>query len=123
MHLAWNLTQGHLFGATVSGGDIGGSILLSTALPDAPPWLTGGAFGPEGSVLALILISAVTAGALGRARRTGRLAAGVTPADQTRHPAPGEQRDGRLRTASLVVHPGNQQDAAQGQPGSVITRR
>ena len=42
VHLAWNLAQGYLFGATVSGGNLGGSILLSTARPGAPAWLTGG---------------------------------------------------------------------------------
>ena len=75
VHLAWNLAQGYLFGATVSGNNLGGSILLSTARPEAPPWLTGGTFGPEASVLALILVSTVTVGALGLARRTGRFAA------------------------------------------------
>ena len=32
-HLAWNLAQGYLFGAAVSGNDLGGSILVSTARP------------------------------------------------------------------------------------------
>ncbi len=50
VHLAWNLAQGYLFGATVSGGTLGGSVLLSTARPGAPAWLTGGTFGPEASV-------------------------------------------------------------------------
>ena len=73
VHLAWNLAQGYLFGATVSGSDLGGSILLSTTRPEAPAWLTGGTFGPEASVLALILVAAVTVVALGLIeRRTGR---------------------------------------------------
>jgi membrane protease YdiL (CAAX protease family) len=74
LHFAWNLAQGYLFGAEVSGDTLGGSILLSTARPGAPAWLTGGAFGPEASVLALILITTVTATALGLARKTGRFA-------------------------------------------------
>ncbi|MGI8456930.1 MAG: CPBP family intramembrane glutamic endopeptidase [Propionibacteriaceae bacterium] len=73
LHLAWNLAQGYLFGATVSGGNLGGSILLSTAHPGAPVWLTGGTFGPEASVPALILVSTVTLGALRTARKSGRL--------------------------------------------------
>jgi hypothetical protein len=80
LHLAWNLAQGYLFGATVSGRNLGGSILLSTARPDAPLWLTGGTFGPEASVLALILLTTVTAAALGLARKTGRFAARPQPA-------------------------------------------
>jgi hypothetical protein len=35
LHIAWNFAQGYLFGATVSGGNLGGSILLSTAHPGA----------------------------------------------------------------------------------------
>ena len=69
VHLAWNLTQGYLFGATVSGAGLGSSISSSTARPGAPEWLTGGGFGPEASVFALITISAVTVGVLALARR------------------------------------------------------
>ena len=64
VHAAWNLAQGYLFGAAVSGGDLGGSITVSTAREGAPTWLTGGAFGPEASVVALALVTAVTVGAL-----------------------------------------------------------
>ena len=60
LHVAWNLAQGHLFGASVSGGDLGGSVLRSTPRPGAATWLTGGAFGPEASVLALVLLALVT---------------------------------------------------------------
>jgi membrane protease YdiL (CAAX protease family) len=80
VHLAWNLAQGYLFGATVSGGTLGGSVLLSTARPGAPAWLTGGTFGPEASVLALILVATVTAAALALARQTGSFAARPQPA-------------------------------------------
>jgi membrane protease YdiL (CAAX protease family) len=72
VHLAWNFAQGYLFGAAVSGTDLGGSIAVSTARPGAAPWLTGGAFGPEASVFALVLISAVTMSALRLAGRAGR---------------------------------------------------
>ena len=74
LHLAWNFAQGYLFGAAVSGGDLGGSIAVSTARPGAAAWLTGGTFGPEASVFALILVTAVTLGALWLARKTGRFA-------------------------------------------------
>jgi hypothetical protein len=75
LHLAWNFTQGYLFGAAVSGSDLGGSIAVSTARPGAEAWLTGGTFGPEASVFALVLVSAVTAAALRLAKRSGRFAA------------------------------------------------
>jgi membrane protease YdiL (CAAX protease family) len=80
LHLAWNLAQGYLFGATVSGGNLGGSILLSTTRPGAPLWLTGGTFGPEASALALILVTVVTAAALGLARKNGSFTARPQPA-------------------------------------------
>ena len=64
VHAAWNLAQGYLFGAAVSGGDLGTSIAVSTARAGAPTWLTGGTFGPEGSLPALTLITTVTIAAL-----------------------------------------------------------
>ena len=70
LHLAWNFAQGYLFGAAVSGGDLGGSIAVSIARPDAAAWLTGGTFGPEASVFALFLVTAVTVGALALTLRT-----------------------------------------------------
>jgi membrane protease YdiL (CAAX protease family) len=79
LHLAWNFAQGYLFGATVSGRTLGGSVLLSTAHPGAPAWLTGGTFGPEASVLALVLLTLVTLGALRMARTSGRLTVATAP--------------------------------------------
>ena len=35
LHFAWNFAQGYLFGAAVSGNDLGGSIAVSTARPGA----------------------------------------------------------------------------------------
>jgi membrane protease YdiL (CAAX protease family) len=64
LHFAWNFSQGYLFGAVVSGGDLGGSVAVSTARPGSASWLSGGAFGPEASVFALVLVTAVTACAL-----------------------------------------------------------
>jgi membrane protease YdiL (CAAX protease family) len=79
LHLAWNFAQGYLFGTAVSGKDLGGSIAVSTAHAGAPAWLTGGAFGPEASVAALLLVSAVTAGAWLLGRRSGRPAVPLQP--------------------------------------------
>ena len=72
LHVAWNFAQGYLFGAAVSGGDLGGSAAVSTARRGAPAWLTGGTFGPEASVFALVLVGAVTVTTLMLARRAGR---------------------------------------------------
>jgi membrane protease YdiL (CAAX protease family) len=52
IHASWNFAQGGIFGAKVSGLDVPGLIQLK---PVGPEWLTGGPFGPEGSVVALIL--------------------------------------------------------------------
>ncbi len=64
LHFAWNFAQGYLFGAAVSGGDLGGSVAVSAARSASASWLTGGAFGPEASVFALVLVTLVTACAL-----------------------------------------------------------
>ena len=71
LHLAWNFTQGYLFGVAVSGIDISGSITVSTARPGAAGWLTGGTFGPEASMFALLLVGSVTVGVLALARKAG----------------------------------------------------
>lgn len=63
LHAAWNLTQGLLFGAIVSGtGDSGSGLLVSEAM--GPDRLSGGAFGPEASpvtVLVMLVFSAALA--------------------------------------------------------------
>jgi uncharacterized protein len=90
LHLAWNFAQGYLFGAAVSGNDLGGSIAVSTARHGAATWLTGGTFGPEASVFALVLVSAITMSALGLAWRAGRFAAQphlADPSDPTTSPS------------------------------------
>jgi len=52
LHFAWNFTEAGIFGTDVSGRHIGG--LLQSTLT-GPAWLTGGAFGPEASVVAILL--------------------------------------------------------------------
>ena len=56
MHAAWNFTQGWVFGAAVSGtvGIAGGPLMLKPVSGVAES-LSGGGFGPEASVAALIL--------------------------------------------------------------------
>lgn len=55
VHAGWNFAQGALFGAPVSGMPSDGSLLVSVPASDIPTWLTGGAFGPEGSMAAVIV--------------------------------------------------------------------
>jgi uncharacterized protein len=51
IHMSWNFTQGYVFGAEVSGISQPYSILKTSF--SGPGVLTGGSFGPEGSVLSL----------------------------------------------------------------------
>lgn len=53
LHWMWNFTEGNLLGTPVSGMDFGPSVIT----PDisGPELLTGGAFGPENSVITVVL--------------------------------------------------------------------
>lgn len=53
IHWAWNFAQGNIFGFAVSGNQAGDSIIVSQV--DGPAWLTGGAFGAEASVIAVVV--------------------------------------------------------------------
>jgi membrane protease YdiL (CAAX protease family) len=55
IHIAWNFTEGGIFSAAVSGGHTKG--LLQARLAGAN-WLTGGAFGAEGSIVAVAICAA-----------------------------------------------------------------
>ncbi|WP_419252850.1 lysostaphin resistance A-like protein [Caulobacter sp. ErkDOM-YI] len=72
-HAAWNFTQGYIFGAAVSGGDFGGALARSVPRSGLPDWLTGGSFGPEASLPAVVLCTALGASALWFAWRRGNL--------------------------------------------------
>jgi hypothetical protein len=73
VHMGWNFTQGYVFGAAVSGSDIGPALARSTASTGHPGWATGGLFGPEASLPALLVCTAVGASALFLAWKMGRL--------------------------------------------------
>jgi len=51
IHAGWNFTEGSLFGAQVSGGAVSHSLFHATLT--GPLALTGGAFGPEASVISI----------------------------------------------------------------------
>jgi hypothetical protein len=50
-HASWNWTQSFIFGCANSGLVASGQWLMST--PRGPEWLSGGATGPEGSILSI----------------------------------------------------------------------
>jgi membrane protease YdiL (CAAX protease family) len=52
-HMTWNYTQSAIFSGIVSGNDAQQGLIRSTI--KGPDWLTGGSFGVESSVLALLL--------------------------------------------------------------------
>lgn len=54
MHFIWNLLQGFVFGLPVSGLVLSASVLTSHV--QGAVWLTGGAYGPEASLLAMVAI-------------------------------------------------------------------
>jgi uncharacterized protein len=58
LHFGWNFTEGGVFGTAVSGGQSHG--LIESVL-SGPTLMTGGAFGPEASVIALAVCLAATA--------------------------------------------------------------
>lgn len=59
VHAAWNFTQGYVFGAAVSGGEAGPALAHSVARSGASVLLTGGSFGPEASLPALLVCTSV----------------------------------------------------------------
>ncbi|MDO3679701.1 CPBP family intramembrane glutamic endopeptidase [Paenibacillus ehimensis] len=48
-HLAWNFTQGSVYGLAVSGNEVNG--IFEAAFQPQLSWLTGGDFGPEAELL------------------------------------------------------------------------
>ncbi len=83
LHFAWNFTQSGIFGVTISGADVPSHGLLNVTL-SGPSVLTGGTFGPEASLLALLLCLVPTVLLLRRAARNGQ----IRPRSRrTEHPA------------------------------------
>ncbi len=53
LHAGWNFTEGSLFGMTLSGNTMGVGLLRGSL--SGPDRLTGGAFGPEASIVAVLV--------------------------------------------------------------------
>lgn len=56
LHGAWNFMQGNFFGVAVSGTPTEASILTVKSKAGTPDWLSGGAFGIEGSLIASLVL-------------------------------------------------------------------
>ena len=72
LHAAWNFTQGEIFDVPVSGTDVHG---LVTAKLAGPELLTGGAFGLEASIIALVIATGCGLYLIWRAVRLGHVLA------------------------------------------------
>lgn len=72
LHAAWNFTQGGVFGIAVSGNVVEG--LLRPRI-SGPNWLTGGPFGAEASLPAVLVCGMAGAVLIGVATRRGRVVA------------------------------------------------
>lgn len=72
IHAGWNFTQGGIFGVSVSGQPSGG---LVDGILSGPEWLSGGSFGAEASIVAVVLGIALGTTLLVLAWRRGRFIA------------------------------------------------
>ena len=68
LHFSWNATLGGIYGLTVSGVEAEG--LLRAGL-EGPDWVTGGAFGLEAGLTALVATLILSAALLWRLQRRG----------------------------------------------------
>lgn len=71
IHAAWNFTQGWIYSIPISGTGESEGLLVTTR--NGPEWLTGGDFGLEASVVALIVATAAGLFLLRRAAMKGEI--------------------------------------------------
>ena len=75
VHMAWNITQGAIFGATVSGSGLSPGLWRTTTT-EGPNWISGGTFGPEASIFAVAFCLAAFVPIMKAAQRRNRI---ITP--------------------------------------------
>jgi hypothetical protein len=92
LHFAWNFAQGTLFGFPVSGNDFEGAALVRTRLTGPTEW-TGGPFGPEAGLLAVVMLAA---GSLLILLWAARVEGRLRVADQLAHYTPPAQQGAGL---------------------------
>jgi len=71
LHSIWNWSQTNLYGLSTSGMRIEAGLLLDWD-ERGPDWLTGGAFGPEGGIMASVVLLGAIAWILMRAYVPGK---------------------------------------------------
>ena len=75
-HTAWNWGQTFLFGVSDSGHAAAPGHFFTAVVPSgAPAWISGGATGPEGSALCVVLVAVLTIGSASLRWQTAPLAA------------------------------------------------
>ncbi|WP_235834297.1 CPBP family intramembrane glutamic endopeptidase [Actinomadura logoneensis] len=72
LHLAWNVAEQGIFGTSVSGSGTGAGGLLDASV-SGPQALTGGDFGPEASIFAILVCIVPTVLFLRAAKRRNRI--------------------------------------------------
>jgi membrane protease YdiL (CAAX protease family) len=71
LHFGWNFFEGPVYGTQISGGHLTGSALVGHV--SGPAWLTGGTFGPEAGVPAIVTCVIAAAGLLAYASSRGEI--------------------------------------------------
>ncbi|MCM0667690.1 CPBP family intramembrane glutamic endopeptidase [Flavobacterium tyrosinilyticum] len=71
LHFAWNFTQSGIYGAVTSGNEKTSSLL--EAKIQGPEFITGGAFGPEGSIQAILFCALATVLLLILCQKNGKI--------------------------------------------------
>ncbi|MFF5899271.1 CPBP family intramembrane glutamic endopeptidase [Streptomyces argenteolus] len=71
LHFGWNFAAAGIFSTEVSGNDTPQGLL--DTVTSGPAWVTGGAFGPEGSVYSVAFGALITVAFLWLAHRRGNL--------------------------------------------------
>jgi hypothetical protein len=97
LHAGWNFSEGSLYGLSVSG--FTAKNALTHGILQGPLILTGGAFGPEASIIAVILCLGTAVLLLWRAAKIGR----IQPPLWSRHNSPVAL--GASAAAGSLVHP------------------
>ncbi|GAA0373021.1 CPBP family intramembrane metalloprotease [Actinoallomurus spadix] len=72
LHLGWNFAEGGIFGTNVSGSS-DHTLGLFKGTASGSSVLSGGSFGPEASIIALLVCGTTTVLLLRQARRRGRI--------------------------------------------------
>lgn len=70
LHAGWNVTQGFVWGVPVSGNPFVGMVESGLYGPD---WLSGGAFGLEASVIALVIATSAGIWMVWQAKKAGHV--------------------------------------------------